>query len=72
MSTLHACNTLSIVYRSQGKLPEAKKMYIQALKGYEEVLGAKDVSTLLVASNLGSLCSEQGESRRQERCISAR
>jgi len=36
-------------------------MYIQALKGYEEVLGAKDVSTLLTVSNLGSLYSEQGK-----------
>lgn len=46
-------------------------MYVQALKGYEEVLRANDLSTLLAVSNLGSLFSEQGKSKKVGKIYSA-
>jgi tetratricopeptide (TPR) repeat protein len=52
--------SLMMLYRSQGKLTEAEKMYIRALQGQEEALGPKHTSTLITVSGLGNLYRDQG------------
>lgn len=49
-STLDTVNNLGILYKSQGKLAEAEKMYERALQGTEEALCAKHTSTRLSMS----------------------
>lgn len=45
----------------QGKLAEAEEMYIRALEGREEVLGAEHAPILDTISNLGNLYFDQGK-----------
>ncbi|KXJ85413.1 Tetratricopeptide repeat-domain-containing protein, partial [Microdochium bolleyi] len=54
-------NNLGILYRNQGKLDEAEKMYLRALRGYEKALGPDHTSTLDTVNNLGNLYSHQGK-----------
>lgn len=64
-STLNPVNNLGNLYRDQGKLVEAEKMYQQALQGYEKALGPENIlhylPALNTAYNLGRLHSNQGE-----------
>ena len=64
-STLNTVNNLGNLYRDQGKLVEAEKMYQRALQGYEKALGPEnilhDLPALNTAYNLGRLHSNQGE-----------
>jgi hypothetical protein len=46
------------LYADQGKLAEAEKMYIRALRGKEEALGPDHTSTLSTVNNLGSLYTD--------------
>ena len=42
-------------------------MYVRALQGYEEALGAKHTSTLQTVNNLGNLYADQGKLAEAER-----
>ena len=44
-----AFHSLGDLYKGQGKLAKAEKMYIQALQGYEEALGPAHTLTLNIA-----------------------
>lgn len=50
-STLATVNNLSNLYKGQGKLDEADKMYQCALQGYENVLGRERMKTYIPALN---------------------
>ncbi|PQE18242.1 hypothetical protein CJF30_00010966 [Rutstroemia sp. NJR-2017a BBW] len=52
---------LGNLYRDQGKLVEAEKMYLRALEGKEKALGKDHISTLGTVNNLGLLYSNQGK-----------
>jgi hypothetical protein len=61
---------LGSLYKSQGKLEEAEKMYQRALRGYEKSLGSEQVLTYIPALNtmqnlalLLSIVGRPGESR---------
>jgi tetratricopeptide (TPR) repeat protein len=58
---LDAVMLLGNLYKNQGKLGEAKKMYERALEGYEKVLGPEYTSTLDTINNLGILYADQGK-----------
>jgi tetratricopeptide (TPR) repeat protein len=62
-STLDTVNNLGALYREQGKLDEAEKMYQRALEGREKALalGAEHTSTLSTVNNLGLLYADQGK-----------
>ena len=53
---LDAMHMLGVLYSDQGKLDEAEKMYMRALQGYEEALGAKHTSTLQTVNNRVTNC----------------
>jgi tetratricopeptide (TPR) repeat protein len=59
ISILRTVNNLGLLYVDQGKLDEAEKMYMRALKGYEKALGAEHISTLRTVNNLGVLYRDQ-------------
>ncbi|KAN0071275.1 HET domain containing protein [Elaphomyces granulatus] len=63
-STLNTVDTFGLVYKSQGKLDEAEKMYRRALQGYEKALGLENVTRYLPALetiwSLGDLFAAQG------------
>ncbi|KAI9810451.1 MAG: hypothetical protein M1827_006227 [Pycnora praestabilis] len=59
-------DNLGNLYRDQGKLKEAEKMYQQALKGYEKALGVEHTSTLNTVNNLGNLYTAQGKLKEAE------
>jgi hypothetical protein len=44
---LNTVGNLGILYKNQGKLGEAEKMYERALQGYEKALGSEHTSTNL-------------------------
>lgn len=46
---------------------EAEEMFLQALRGYEEALGPKHISTLGTVTNLGMLYAIQGQIDEAER-----
>ncbi|KAN0076308.1 hypothetical protein V8E54_006450, partial [Elaphomyces granulatus] len=56
--------SLDLLYKSQGKLDKAERMYQQALQGYEKSLGLENVarhrSALNTISNLVDLFAAQG------------
>jgi tetratricopeptide (TPR) repeat protein len=56
-----AFHNLGILYKNQGKLAEAEKMYIRALQGKEEALGPDHPSTLDTVNSLGNLYMDQGK-----------
>jgi tetratricopeptide (TPR) repeat protein len=64
-STLDAVTCLGILYRDQGKLAEAEEMYMRALQGHENALGAETVATyrpaLNTVANLGYLYRDQAK-----------
>ena len=49
--TLNMVNNLGILYKDQGKLDEAEKMFQWALQGYEKALGREPVKTYIPALN---------------------
>ena len=49
------------LYKIQGKLSDAEKMYQRALDGYEKALGSEHTSTLGTINNLGNLYKDQGK-----------
>ncbi|KAK2599959.1 hypothetical protein QQS21_005343 [Conoideocrella luteorostrata] len=59
-----AFSNLGRVYADQGKLQEAEKRYLRALRGYEKVIGTQNVTRYRPAINttwgLGSLLWSQG------------
>ena len=48
---LGAIHMIGSLYSDQGKLDEAEKMYIRALKGYKDALGLELVKTYIPALN---------------------
>ena len=58
---LGAIFLLGNLYVEQGKLDEAEKMHKRALRGMEEALGPKHMSTLTTVNNLGILYTNQGK-----------
>jgi tetratricopeptide (TPR) repeat protein len=64
-STLTTVNNLGLLYKDQGRLGEAEKMYERALRGYE-ALGGVCVQQYLPAlntlENMGDLYAKQAES----------
>jgi len=58
---IRTANNLGVLYRNQGKLDEAKEMYMRALKGREKALGVDHISTLRTANNFGNLYADQGK-----------
>lgn len=59
--TLEAVEEIGHLFRNQGKLVEAQKIYTHALQEYEETLGPKHKSTLRVAYNLSRVYKSQGK-----------
>ena len=63
-STLNTVDTFGLLYKSQGRLDEAEKMYRRALQGYEKALGLENVTRYRPALdtmwNLGDLFAAQG------------
>ena len=66
-STLDTVNKLGILYKDQGKLAEAEKMYERALEGYEKAWGPEHTSTLRAVNNLGLLYANQGKMAEAEK-----
>jgi tetratricopeptide (TPR) repeat protein len=60
ISTLSTVNNLGILYRDQGKLAEAERMFLRAL-------GPDHISTLSTVNNLGVLYRDQGKLAEAER-----
>ncbi|MCJ1276975.1 hypothetical protein MMC21_004784 [Puttea exsequens] len=60
-SYTNALHNLGTLYKNQGKMAEAKKMYQRALNGYEKAWGAEHTSTLDIVNNLGVLYKDQGK-----------
>jgi tetratricopeptide (TPR) repeat protein len=64
-STLSTVGNLGLLYKDQGKLAEAEKMYIRALQSYEDALGPQLVSSYLPALHtlfaFGDLLSQTGQ-----------
>ncbi|KAK5332357.1 hypothetical protein LTR98_011513 [Exophiala xenobiotica] len=54
-------HVLGDLYREQGKLAEAEKMYQRALAGKEKALRADHTSTRATVHTLGDLYREQGK-----------
>lgn len=52
---------MDILYKSQGKLAEAEKMYQRALNGNEKTWGPEHPSILNTVNNLGLLYADQGK-----------
>jgi tetratricopeptide (TPR) repeat protein len=50
-----ALHSMGNLYKSQGKLDEAEKMYQRALRGKEKAWGLDHISTLDTVNNLGLL-----------------
>jgi hypothetical protein len=48
------------LYRNQGRLADAERMYNRALARYEKALGSHYTSTLVTVNNLGVLYRDQG------------
>ncbi|KAH8696293.1 hypothetical protein BGW36DRAFT_428309 [Talaromyces proteolyticus] len=63
-STLNTVNNLDILYKNQGKLADAEKMYQRALEGYENALGPDNILSYVPALNTtynyGMLFEDQG------------
>lgn len=59
-STLNTVNNLGLLYKDQGKLVEAQKMYERALDGKEGLRGPDPPSTLKTIDNSRFLHSNQG------------
>ena len=55
ISTLDTVNNLGLLYKNQGKMAEAEKMYRRALDGYINARGSGHPSTRLIAKNLSLL-----------------
>ena len=66
-STLRTVNNLGLLYKDQGKLGEAERMFQRALTGKEQALGPDHSSTLNTANNLGLLYANQGKLGEAER-----
>ena len=62
-----AFHNLGLLYKNQGKLAEAEKMYQRALEGYEKALGPKHIFTLDIVHNLGVLYFDQGKPAEAEK-----
>ena len=64
-STLVIVNNLANLYKTQGKLVEAKQMFQRALRGYETAIGTDNITTFIPALNtlwgLGSLFEHQAD-----------
>jgi tetratricopeptide (TPR) repeat protein len=54
-------NNMGNLYKSQGKLEKAKKMYQWVLQGFEKAWGPDHTSTLDTVHNLGALYADQGK-----------
>jgi len=52
---------LGLLYKSQGKLDEAKEMYQRALQGKEKAWGPDHTSTLNTVNDMGSFYADQGQ-----------
>jgi len=52
---------IGYLYKNQGKLAEAKQMYMRALKEKKKTLEVEHTSTLNIVNNLGALYSNQGK-----------
>jgi len=52
---------LGDLYKDQGKMAEAEKMYERALDGKEKAWGPEHTSTLDTVNNLGLLYTDQGK-----------
>ncbi|KAF6229366.1 hypothetical protein HO133_007482 [Letharia lupina] len=63
----HAFHNLGILYKRQGKMAEAEKMYQRALEGYEKAWGPEHTSTLDTVNNLGNLYKNQGKMAEAEK-----
>jgi tetratricopeptide (TPR) repeat protein len=61
---------LGALYKSQGKLEEAEKMYSRALVGKEKAWGPDHTSTLSTVNNLGLLYYSQGKLEEAEKMYS--
>ena len=58
---LGGAHLLGLLYKDQGRLAEAEKIYQLALEGYKVAFGPKYKSTLGIFNNLGLLYKEQGK-----------
>jgi tetratricopeptide (TPR) repeat protein len=62
-----ALHRLGFLYKSQGKLGEAEKMFQRALQGKEKALGRDHLSTLDTVNSLGFVYAEQGRLEEAEK-----
>ncbi|OAQ58796.1 kinesin light chain [Pochonia chlamydosporia 170] len=63
-------HNLGLLYADQGKLQEAKEMYLRALRGKEKAWGPDHTSTLDTVNNLGILYKTQGKPQEAEEMYS--
>ena len=61
VKAVYSRNNLGGLYKDQGKLAEAEKMYQRALDGKEKALSPTHTSTLGTVINLGLLYKDQGK-----------
>jgi tetratricopeptide (TPR) repeat protein len=66
-ATLDTINTIGILYRKQGQLQEAEKMYQRELAGTEKGLGPDYTDTLDTIKNIGNFYSDQDKLKRERR-----
>ena len=60
------CHQLEALYSNQGKMKEAKDMYLWVLTGKEKAWDPEHTSTLRTVNNLGALYSDQGKMKEAE------
>ena len=65
-NTLTSMNNLALLLQAQGKLDEAKPLYVETLEARGATLGPKHPSTLTSMSNLAALLLAQGKSRARQ------
>lgn len=58
-STLSTMNDLAALYDVMGLFAKAEPLYVESLRGHQEVMGEKDPSTLATMSNLARMYDNQ-------------
>ncbi|KAI2623399.1 hypothetical protein GGS21DRAFT_339699 [Xylaria nigripes] len=60
------CHRIGTLFKNEGKLDEAEKLYLRALEGYEKIHGPDHITTYLVYFNLGNTYRGQRKTQKSE------